>query len=79
MCDISLVGGWYVNMWMQVLVASRECQIFGVGFRGGCELPDVVALAKLWSSARVVCSFRPWTISQVLEKDLYFLKQAVTM
>jgi len=59
-------------MGMKVL-ASREC-VWALGAEsGGCELLDVFALAKLWSSARVLYSLLYWSISSVLEKTFLFI------
>ena len=68
-CIWQLLGGsgGCAHMWIKVQ-ASRECVwALEASARGGCELLDVVVLAKLWSSARLVCSVILWSISPVLE------------
>lgn len=48
--------------------------------RGGCELADVVASARLWSSAEPVCSQPLDHPSSLGKKDfVVILKQALTV
>lgn len=61
-------------MYFYVCVACANVNIGAGGIQKESDLLKLeleVALAKLWSSTRVMCSLSPWTISQVLEKEFH--------